>query len=186
VRASFARRLVATTDRGFTLVTKQGAVARWVRTRLVPLIAPVLFRLASVRRFLFHTVSQIGVHYHNSPLSVGAAGAVRGGDRLPWVETEPGQDNFAPLDALTWQVHVYGEPRDGLVAVCAELQLPLHLFAWQQAMPRAGLRRAALYLVRPDGYVALADPHADPDRLRQYFAERGNVGQQSDQVHHTG
>src|SRR5262249_54649178 len=134
-RIGFARRLVATTDRGFTLVTKQGAVARWVRTRLVPLIAPVLFRLASVRRFVFHTVSQIGVHYHNSPLSVGAAGAVRGGDRLPWVETEPGQDNFAPLDALTWQGHVYGEPRDGLVAVCAELQLPLHPFAWHPPIP---------------------------------------------------
>jgi hypothetical protein len=27
--------------------------------------------------------------------------------------------------------------------------------------------------VRPDGYVALADPRADPQRLRQYFAERG-------------
>ena len=30
-RIGFARRLVATTDQGFTLVTKQGVVARWVR-----------------------------------------------------------------------------------------------------------------------------------------------------------
>src|SRR5262249_11308582 len=52
-RIGFARRLVATTDRGFTLVTKQGVLARWVRTRLVPLIAPLLFRLAPVRRFMF-------------------------------------------------------------------------------------------------------------------------------------
>src|SRR5215472_12824566 len=110
-RIAFARRLVATTDRAFTVVTKQGAVARWVRTRLVPLVAPRLFRLAPVRRFLFHTVSQIGVSYRHGPLSVGAAGAVRGGDRLPWVEMGPGQDNFAPLASLTWQVHVYGMPR---------------------------------------------------------------------------
>jgi 2-polyprenyl-6-methoxyphenol hydroxylase-like FAD-dependent oxidoreductase len=176
-RIDFARRLVATTDRVFTVVTKQGAVARWVRTRLVPLIAPVLFRLAPVRRFLFRTVSQIGVNYRNGPLSVGTAGAVRGGDRLPWVETEPGQDNFAPLASLRWQVHVYGKPRGGLAEVCAELQLPLHLFEWQQEMRRAGLLRTALYLVRPDGYVALADPHADPERLRHYFDERGDVGQ---------
>src|SRR5207302_5401214 len=53
-RIAFARRLVATTDRLFTLVTKQGAVARLVRTRLVPLLAPVLFRLTPVRRFIFH------------------------------------------------------------------------------------------------------------------------------------
>jgi hypothetical protein len=185
-RIGFARRLVATTDRAFTLVTKQGVVARRVRTRLVPLIAPLMFRLASVRRFLFRTVSQIGVNYRNSPLSAGAAGAVRGGDRLPWVETEPGKDNFAPLASLTWQVHVYGELRGDLAEVCAELRLPLHRFAWQQRMRRTGLLRAALYLVRPDGYVALAVPHADPERLRQYFDERGAIGQQSGQVRHAG
>jgi 2-polyprenyl-6-methoxyphenol hydroxylase-like FAD-dependent oxidoreductase len=167
-RIGFARRLVATTDRVFSLVTKQGLLARWVRTRLVPLIGPLLFRLAPVRRFLFHTVSQIGVHYRHSPLSVGAAGAVRGGDRLPWVVTAPGKDNFDPLASLSWQVHVYGEPRRGLAEVCAGLGLPLYLFAWRHGMRRAGLRRAALYLVRPDGYVALADPDADPERLREY------------------
>src|SRR5215475_14905772 len=95
-----------------------------------------MFRLASVRRFLFRTVSQIGVNYRNSPLSAGAAGAVRGGDRLPWVETEPGKDNFAPLASLTWQVHVYGELRGEVAEVCAELRLPLHLFAWQQRSHR--------------------------------------------------
>jgi hypothetical protein len=132
----------------------------------------LLFRLAPARRFLFRTVSQINVNYRTSPLSVGAAGGVRGGDRLPWVPTGPGTDNFAPLAALTWQVHVYGEPRPGLADVCAELQLPLHHFAWQSAMRRAGILRAALYLVRPDGYVALAAPDADPERLRTYFVAR--------------
>jgi 2-polyprenyl-6-methoxyphenol hydroxylase-like FAD-dependent oxidoreductase len=173
-RIRFARRLVATTDRLFTLITKQGAVARWLRTRLVPRIAPVIFRLAPVRRFLFRTVSQIGVNYRHSPLSVGAAGAVQGGDRLPWVRLEQGKDNFAPLASLTWQVHVYGEPRQGLAEVCAEFQVPLHLFAWQTLMRHAGLRRAAVYLVRPDGYVALADPYADPQRLCDYFRARGH------------
>jgi 2-polyprenyl-6-methoxyphenol hydroxylase-like FAD-dependent oxidoreductase len=172
-RIGFARRLVATTDRAFTLVTKQGFLARWVRTRLVPRIVPPMFRLAPVRRFLFRTVSQIGVNYRHSPLSVGAAGAVRGGDRLPWVETETGGDNFAPLASLTWQVHVYGEPRQGLAEVCRELQLPLHLFAWQPEMRCPGLLRTAIYLVRPDGYVGLADPHADVESLRDYFRAQG-------------
>jgi hypothetical protein len=39
-------------------------------------------------------------------------------------------------------------------------------------MRRVGLQRGALYLVRPDGYVALADPRADAARLRQYFDKR--------------
>src|SRR5215470_2207807 len=122
-RLAFARRLVATTDRVFTLATTRGLVARWVRTRLVPLLVPLLFRLSPWRRLMFRTLSQIGVSYRHSPLSAGAAGAVRGGDRLPWVELEPGQDNFAPLTSLQWQVHVYGEARPSMAEACVDLQL---------------------------------------------------------------
>lgn len=172
-RLAFAQRLVATTDRAFTLVTARGRIARTIRTHLVPKLLPLLFRLPAFRRLMFRTVSQLGVHYRASSLSAGAAGSVRGGDRLPWIEIRPGQDNFAPLTSLKWQVHVYGEARPGIAEACADLHLPLHRFAWHPAMRRTGLEAAALYLIRPDGYVALADPAADPARLRQYFAERG-------------
>jgi len=172
-RIRFARQLVATTDRAFTVVTKQGGVARWFRTRLAPVIMPLLFRSTALRRFFFRIVSQLGVNYRESPLSVGRAGAVRGGDRLPWVDTAPGQDNFAPLTSLHWQCHVYGEPRTGVDATCAELRLPLHVFEWRRGMRRAGLRRGALYLVRPDGYVGLADADGDATRLREYFRAIG-------------
>src|SRR5438552_12675995 len=96
-RIRFARRLVATTDRGFTFVTKRGGVAHVVRTRIVPLVVPLLFRIGAVRRLLFKTVSQTQVNYRDSALSAGAAGKVRGGDRLPWVQLGPGTGNFAPL-----------------------------------------------------------------------------------------
>jgi hypothetical protein len=172
-RIGFARRLVATTDRMFTMVTAQGFIARSIRTRLVPVVAPLMFRLPGVRSFLFRTVSQTGIQYRESPLSEGAAASVRGGDRLPWVETGPHQDNFAPLTSLSWQVHVYGEPQRGVAEACAKLRLPLTLFAWQPEMRRSGLLRGALYLIRPDGYVALADPDGDPDRLVRYFTSRG-------------
>lgn len=177
-RIAFARRLVATTDRLFTIVTKRGSLARLVRTKLAPLLAPVLFRLAPLRRFLFRTASQIGVNYHHSPLSAGRTESLRGGDRLPWVETGPGKDNFAPLASLAWQVHLYGEPRRDVAEVCVELGLPLHRFAWQPGMKQAGLTSAALYLIRPDGYIALADPEAGPEQLRHYFDQRG-IGRHS-------
>jgi 2-polyprenyl-6-methoxyphenol hydroxylase-like FAD-dependent oxidoreductase len=172
-RIAFARRLVATTDRGFTIVTRRGAIARFVRTRIVPLVAPLISRTARTRRLMFRTVSQTQVNYRDSALSVGTAGRVYGGDRLPWVELGLGEDNFAPLKSLDWQVHVYGEVQRPVREVCAELRLPLHAFAWQPEMRRAGLQNGALYLIRPDGYVALADSRADPGQVRQYFRERG-------------
>ena len=171
-RIAFARRLVATTDRGFAFVTKRGAFAGLVRRRIVPLVVPLLFRIRAMRRFLFRTVSQTQVNYRHSSLSAGAAGRVRGGDRLPWVRLASGEDNFAPLTSLAWQVHVYGDLKKGAREECARCRLPLHVFAWESGMQRAGLQNGALYLVRPDGYVALADSNADSERLRQYFAAR--------------
>jgi len=171
-RIPFAQRLVATTDRGFTFVTKRGGFASVVRTRIVPLVVPLFFRLGAARRLLFRTVSQTRVNYRGSALSAGTAGKVHGGDRLPWVDLGSGEDNFAPLTSLKWQVHVYGEVQRGVSEACAELRLPLHVFAWQPRMRLAGLQNAALYLVRPDGYVALADPGAGAERLREYFQQR--------------
>jgi 2-polyprenyl-6-methoxyphenol hydroxylase-like FAD-dependent oxidoreductase len=172
-RIGFARRLVATTDRVFTVVTKPSAIARLVRTRLVPLVIPLLFRLPPVRRFLFRTVSQIGVNYRKSALSAGKAGAVRGGDRLPWVELggREGQasDNFEALESLRWQAHCYGEAPPAVHAACAARGLALHTFPWQTPMRRAGLRRNAVYLVRPDGYVGLADPTGDASAIERYL-----------------
>ena len=168
-RIPFAQRLVATTDRGFTIVTSRGGFARLVRRRIVPLLVPLVSRLSAFRRLLFRTVSQTQVNYRDSSLSVGTAGRVHGGDRLPWVMLESGDDNFAPLVLLKWQVHVYGEVPRGLSEACAELRLSLHVFAWQPGMQRAGLQKGGLYLVRPDGYIALANSSADPQRLRQYF-----------------
>jgi hypothetical protein len=171
-RISFARRLVATTDRVFTLVTSRGPTARFIRTRIAPFLAPLLFRLGPLRRFFFRTVSQTGIHYRNSPLSAGHAGHLHGGDRLPWIEIARGIDSFAPLASLSWQVHMYGDPPASVRETCSELGLPLHVFAWQPRMRQTGLKSTALYLIRPDGHIALADPQADPKRLRQYFVER--------------
>jgi len=171
-RIGFARKLVATTDAGFSFVTSDGLLAAFVRTRLAPIVIPAAFRIAAVRRFAFRTVSQTAISYHNGPLSRGTAGNVRGGDRLPWV-TVDGADNFAALPSLDWQVHVYGEAKAGLSAWCAERSLALRVFSWRTEHEAAGLARNAIYLLRPDTYVALADAGGAADALDRYFSEMG-------------
>jgi 2-polyprenyl-6-methoxyphenol hydroxylase-like FAD-dependent oxidoreductase len=169
-RIAFARRLVATTDRAFTGVTSSGTIARRIRLNVVPAIIPMVFTFAATRRFMFRTVSQTAVNYRGSSLSVGRTGTLHGGDRLPWVITgSNGADNFAPLSSLDWQVHVYGDATPETQAACKGRALPLHVFDWRPEMGRAGLRRNAVYLVRPDGYVDLADPEGSAAALTSYF-----------------
>jgi len=176
-RIAFARRLVATTDRAFTVVTSPGSLARFVRVEVAPRLLPALFASTFVRRFMFKTISQIGVNYRGSRLSEGTAGSVKGGDRLPWVMTDSQphglNDNFAPLRSRDWQVHVYGECGAGIAEACARRGLALHAFPWQPEAARAGLKHGAVYLVRPDGHVGLADPNASPAALEQYLDSRG-------------
>jgi 2-polyprenyl-6-methoxyphenol hydroxylase-like FAD-dependent oxidoreductase len=174
-RIAFARRLVATTDRGFTAVTSDSFWARFLRLRAVPRLAPLFLRLRAVRRLMFRTVSQILVNYRGGQLSEGEAGSVRGGDRLPWVKPEDGtsSDNFAPLSSLGWQLHVYGDASSELAEACASRGLPLHVFPWRPAASSAGLSRNAAYLIRPDGYVGLADASASVSSLTLYINTHG-------------
>jgi 2-polyprenyl-6-methoxyphenol hydroxylase-like FAD-dependent oxidoreductase len=170
-RIGFARRLVHTTDRVFTFATAAGPIADLLRTRIAPLLFPKVLGFEAAREFLFRTVSQIMLNYRGAPLSAGTAGRVHGGDRLPWV-SGAGGDNHAPLSAITWQAHVYGSASPALSAWCREHALPLHAFDWGPGHQGAGLARDAVYLLRPDTYVALAEPSGAPEALDKYFADR--------------
>ena len=84
---------------------------------------------------------------------------------MPWVDPAKGPDTHAPLASLDWQLHVHGTVGPGLAAAARDRGLAVHRWPWSRAGRAVGLRRDAAYLVRPDGYVALADPGQDPARL---------------------
>ena len=171
-RIAFARRLVATTDRVFELVTSNGALAAFVRLHVVPAVAPKVARLAAVRRFMFRTVSQTAIHYRDSALSDGAGSSIRAGDRLPWIRLDDrGNDNYAPLAALDWQAHVYGDAPQDVAALCSARGFALHAFSWDDAMLDAGLARNAVYFIRPDGYVGLVNTNGNVAQIERYIDE---------------
>jgi hypothetical protein len=170
-RMSFARRLVATADRVFSFATADGRIADIVRTRIAPALFPKVMAFEAVREYIFRTVLQITLNYRGMPLSAGFAGHVHGGDRLPWVSID-GKDNSVSLSAMTWQVHVYGAVSADLAAWCGNHDVPLHVFDWGPEHEASGLARNAIYLLRPDTYVALADASGTPAVLDRYFAHR--------------
>lgn len=98
--------------------------------------------------------------------------SVFGGDRLPLVQ-DAERDNFASLALPARQVHVYGDTSDEMRAWCSDHHLALQVFAYTPAHAKAGLACNGFYLLRPDSYVALADPGADPKVIERYFHAHG-------------
>jgi hypothetical protein len=50
--------------------------------------------------------------------------------------------------------------------------LPLHVFGWRPEYEATGIARDAVLLMRPDTYVALADPSGSFAALERYAADR--------------
>jgi 2-polyprenyl-6-methoxyphenol hydroxylase-like FAD-dependent oxidoreductase len=166
-RIAFARLLVATTDRAFTLVSGRRVTSQLFRTYLVPHLVPFLMGFSRVRREAFRALSQTLINYRGGALGAGEAGDVHGGDRLPWVASA---DNFAPLASLDWQLHVYGAASEPLRRFAGERSLPVFAFPWNDDAEAAGLGRDAMYLVRPDSYVGFAAAGHDVAELARFLA----------------
>ena len=80
-----AELLTRTTDRFFDLAAGPGQLTSFARLYLFPYLANLAFRLNAVNKFVFPRVSQIGINYRKSSLSVdGGQFAIRAGDRMPY------------------------------------------------------------------------------------------------------
>ena len=100
---------------------------------------------------------------------------------MPWVVAR-GIDNHQPLAEPIWQAQVYGVASPELAASCAEIRLPLQAIPWAPEHGHAGLMQNALYVLRPNSYVGLANQSGSPDVMRRYFASRGVDPERSRQM----
>ncbi|MEM6762804.1 MAG: FAD-dependent monooxygenase [Pseudomonadota bacterium] len=171
-RLPFAKSLVFTTDLVASAIVSGGILGGLVRKLMMPLFFKSLGRFGAVQKQLFRSISQVRIRYPNSTLSEGMAGRLEAGIRLPFLFTEEG-DNFAPLSSRDWQMHIIGEPDEGLAARCTALGLPIHAFPWNRDAKRANFIENGAYLVRPDGYIGLIMGFQSADALDAYCARCG-------------
>ncbi|MCO1593939.1 FAD-dependent monooxygenase [Micromonospora sp. RHAY321] len=191
-RAPVGRMVLRFSDRAFTVATSTNPAVRFARTRIAPALIPVVLASRFVRASAFRRVSQLGITYRNSPLSVEgprrSRTGPRSGDRLPDVPL-PGTGHASTLHRLTstpgWHLLLCGPAaawHAGDTARLARDQLTVHRLvapdateaastSAAQALRRLGLDPGAggLVLVRPDGHIGYRAGGADLTGLIAYL-----------------
>jgi 2-polyprenyl-6-methoxyphenol hydroxylase-like FAD-dependent oxidoreductase len=171
-RIAFARQLVATTDKAFEGLVSQSFMARFLRNWIIPNVVPPLTKTALFRNMAFKIVSQIRISYRHSALSDANYGKLRGGDRLPWIPNAT-SDNFASLQSLEWQIHIYGQASPIMKEAAQALGLAINQFAWTDAASKANIEKDKAYLIRPDGHIATIMSANDSGTLTDYLDRHG-------------
>ena len=179
-RLPIAKQVLRTTDRNTNVLFADGTLGRIVRDRLV---FPLLDRPAIQRRMVAK-LSQLDQGYRGArlswerrPLLPRLRAKLRAGDRAPDVcFADPGAPSlFAMLAASRPVAIVTGAPPPALTRALAALGIAT------RTVPRGGdasdfgrvygARDRELWLVRPDGYVALCCRSDRLDIARSYLAQ---------------
>lgn len=183
-REPIADRLLRTTDQAFSLVVSEGRVANSLRTRVLPRTLALAMHCRAARTLAFRTISQIGIRYPHSPLSMTLPDAPprpRAGDRFPWfrVVLTPGgpeEDLFRRLDDRRFTLMLIGRQAPpgvadrwtDLLSVVSVPDMPVN----RDALARAGIAMPSFVLLRPDGHVGFAGTVLRPDDVDAYFTQR--------------
>jgi 2-polyprenyl-6-methoxyphenol hydroxylase-like FAD-dependent oxidoreductase len=198
-RHRVGQKLLTSTDRFFAVLASGGPVRRFIR-RLMPTIGIRLLTVPCIGPRIARFVSQTGIRYRHSALSVdgpGAAqlgrGAPRPGDRAPDVKLSAHRRLFELLHGPEFRLLLFAGDAallvERLAALAADIEarygrLVKTVLLRRTASPirfgeidesaaahqRYGAQQGALYLIRPDGHIAFRGAPGDADALRATLA----------------
>ncbi|MEV6522701.1 FAD-dependent monooxygenase [Longispora sp. NPDC051575] len=180
-RHPVGQRLLRTTDRMFSVISGQGAVARFARGQVAPVLAGRLLGRESVRRWLIGTFAQLRIAYPDSPLNARDGGGGDGpvpGDRAREASVGAGRV-YDVLRGTQHTVLLFGEPAEwGGLAERVELEYPGRVAARvigpeeTAAWAAYGVSGSGVFVVRPDKYIAYRGAPIDPGLLLADLAGR--------------
>jgi 2-polyprenyl-6-methoxyphenol hydroxylase-like FAD-dependent oxidoreductase len=188
-RAPVGRWVLRFTDRAFKAATATSLPIRFVRSRVVPTIMPLVLQLGLGRRYGFRAISQLSISYRRSLLSVDGTAAPRhgprAGDRLPDAPVRYGAATtslHSLISAPGWHLLRCGtlaEPMsidDDVADVLTTHNLGTGGSGADYQLSDTALRRLGLtatdhatYLVRPDGHVGYRSGSSDATELAAYL-----------------
>ncbi len=156
--------VLANAGRMTAAATLRGDLKQGVRN----FIASLVLQVPAVQRAMGETLSELSIAYPKSPLTVPGgrhSGGPAGGERMP---PRPGEAPIGGGD--TPRFALFAEPSPEAAALIAR-----HAFLLE-ATPRPPVTPGGMWLVRPDGYVALVAKAGDWAEVATYLEELGAEG----------
>jgi 2-polyprenyl-6-methoxyphenol hydroxylase-like FAD-dependent oxidoreductase len=210
-RLPVARKLVSSTDQAFNLMVSTNPVWEFARLRLLPWVLKKVFRYNQLRSRVFRRVSQIGIRYAHSPISVSARGsnhfpaqAPQPGDRVPFTHVfSPDHDRLLSLYDLLRNPYftlllfkstfstdraeqLQEELQETLKQPIPDLVTTTIIYPHEKnnaAYELFGINEDAFYLVRPDNHIAFRSQPANVASLLDYLHETLQIPKRDPQTH---
>jgi 2-polyprenyl-6-methoxyphenol hydroxylase-like FAD-dependent oxidoreductase len=185
-RLPFARQLVKTTDRAFGVTVSNNAIVRMMRMYVAPYILSGITKIRWLAKFMFRTVSQIGISYSDSVLTHDASKGIfqskapRPGERLPFFVFE---DEFgSPVNIqrfigdrlhllLFTQSNAEVANFENLIRQYPDISLTQIPYTHKSAklFDAFGIRNNGYYFVRPDLYIAYRGSSLEAEHLQEFL-----------------
>ncbi len=165
-RLPVAQKLIASTDRAFAIVTSTKWYNRFLRMRFLPLISSILLKFKRVRLRSFRNVSQIGIRYISSDLTVNRVKkplAVKAGERLPYLVLNNNKSLYELLKDPLFHVLVFATTKEtNSNTDVTELENDfrkgvkvIDLSKEEKIMKQLKINDLTVIVVRPDNYIGL-------------------------------
>jgi 2-polyprenyl-6-methoxyphenol hydroxylase-like FAD-dependent oxidoreductase len=175
-RVANAERLLKTTDRIFNLGASPEPVTAFLRLHVFPYVANFLVGLEVVQKAVFPLVSQIGINYRHSALSVNETNFhVKAGDRMPYFVVD-GASIYDRLREPKFHLISFTDGNtelpdleESLSAVYPDL-VDFHTIPLYPNIAEAfGAKESFMLLLRPDNYIGLEAVDISAEKAAAYL-----------------
>lgn len=164
-RMAYAKTLVTTTDKVFTIISSPGPVAKFLRLHILPEFMQIISPFNFARYFAFRRLSQIAINYRFSFLSQGSLGKIASGDRMPWIK------NLGWPHPMKWNARIFGKENIDLQNYFQQNDIEFKTYPWEISFEKCGISQNVLYLIRPDGYIGLIEPNLNLEKVKNYLTQ---------------
>ena len=179
-RLPLAQALVNTTDRAFSMITSASWSKRFFRLNILPILLKVALKIPRLRTSIYRAGSQIGISYKKSLLSFSEdKHLIEAGSLVPFVNINSQLIDehlkFEGFTILLFDTILPGDQMQNLEKAFANAIQFIQITRNENneaAFEKFCVKRTALFVIRPDNYIAFASETISLSAVRKYLRER--------------